>query len=326
MEVKPGTKEYRKANLKTMQNWPLYYKILHSLKRINEFYEAQDGKVYIAFSGGKDSCVLLHLVRSMYPDTMGVFSNTTNEYVEILQHVRDTPNITWVHPKMNFKDTVSTYGFPLVSKKVSVQINRIRDTRPETFNSRNLYLTGYTKDGHFSKTWKLSEKWKFLKDVDFEITAKCCDILKKEPFERFQKETGLRPIIGTQASESAARLSTWFNEGCNIYNSKHPMSKPLSIWTEDDIWAYIKLFKVPYSSIYDDILDEKGNVMIEGEKRTGCAYCAFGAHLEKGSNRFQRLALRKPHQFEKMMNLTNNGITFRDALISIGVSPTKETE
>lgn len=320
--MKPGTKEYRKANLETMLAWSLDKKIYHALKRINEFYIAQEGKVYVAFSGGKDSSVLLHLVRGMYPDVVAVFSNTTNEYIEILQHVRNTPNVIWLQPKMTFKETIQAYGFPLVSKRVARQITDLREDKPETANTRNLYLTGLNQKGHYCKDYVLAKKWYPLFDKEetlFDITSKCCKILKEDPTHEFEKTSGLKGYVGTQAGEGRQREKNWLDFGCNIYEGKSRKSRPLSIWTEADIWEYIKRFDVPYSDIYNDKLDADGNVLIPGEKRTGCAYCAFGAHLEKGTNRFQRLALRKPHQFEKMMNLTSNGVTFREALSAVGV-------
>ena len=321
--MKKGTKEYRLANIKEMQSWTLDKKINHSLKRIEEFYKKMDGKVYIAFSGGKDSCVLKHLVESIHKEVISVFSNTTNETIEILKHVKSTENVITVHPKMTFNDTVKEYGFPLVSKKVSRSIYDLRNPTVNNKASRNLYMTGIKRDGTISKNFKLSKKWHFLVDEDFDITNKCCYILKKEPLERFQKETGLFPIVGTQVGESDQRKMSWLQVGCNNFDGNQIKSQPLSIWTEKNIWEYIERFDVPYSSIYDDKLDSNGNVIVEGEKRTGCAYCAFGAHLEKSDifhkNRFERLKLRKPKQFESMMNLKNNGVTFREALSKVGV-------
>lgn len=85
------------------QSLPLEAKIEMSKKRIREWYEHYDGDVYVAFSGGKDSTVLLHLVRSMYPDVEAVFSDTGLEYPEIREFVKTIDNVTWVKPKKNFK-------------------------------------------------------------------------------------------------------------------------------------------------------------------------------------------------------------------------------
>jgi len=321
-----GTEEFRTEHIEEMLKWDLDKKINHALKRIQEFYKAEDGLVYIAFSGGKDSTVLLHLVRSLYPEVEAVFCNTTNEFVEVLSFVKQTENVVTVHPEMSFNKTVEVYGFPLVSKKVSKAILTLRAEADNTKATRNLYMTGYNRKGHFSQRWKLAKKWlPLIKEAEFNITSKCCDILKKDPTKKYEKETGKRGFIGTMASDSIQRRSTWLKMGCNTYEGTSVKSRPLSVWTSSDIWEYIERFSVPYSKIYDDIINEEtGEVLIEGEHNTGCAYCAFGAHLEKSDlvtkNRFQRLALRKPKQFKKMMNLKNNGVTFSEALSFIKVN------
>ena len=308
-----------------MQSWSLEDKILHAEKRIHEFYKHTKGMVYVAFSGGKDSSVLLHLVRKLYPDTVAVFSNTTNEYLEILNFVKYTENVITINPEMSFNDTVKEYGFPLVSKKVAIAVKRLKENKPTTKNVRNLYLTGITKDGKKAPRWKLAKKWyPLFQEAKFDITAKCCEILKHNPMDKFKKETGLFPFVGTMASEGGFRKSNWLDFGCNIIGGDESVSKPLSIWNEKDVWDYIKKFNIPYSDIYNDVLDENGDILIRGENRTGCAYCAFGADQEKSNlyekNRFERLKLRKPKQYEKMMKLQNNGVSFSEALSFVGVN------
>jgi len=317
---------YRKQKVSEMLDWSLEKKIEHSKKRIKEFYDFEDGNVFIAFSGGIDSTVLLHLVRSLYPDIVAVFANTTNEYLEILDFVRTVENVITVHPKMTFNQTIEKFGFPLVSKKTARAITDLRENKPTTKNVRNLYLTGLNRKGDSTPSYKLAKKWYSLfEEAQFNITNKCCDVLKKEPMNRFKKESGLKSFVGTQIEEGGYRKNSWFSYGCNVLNGDcSDSSRPLSIWTKQDIWEYVKLNNLEYSKIYDDVLNVDGTLKIEGEKRTGCAYCAFGAHLEKSDlfhkNRFERLKLRKPKQYQKMMNLTNNGVTFSSALSFIGVA------
>ena len=59
--------------LQQKQSLPLEAKIAMTQQRIREWYEHWDGEVYVSFSGGKDSTVLLHIVRQMYPDVPAVF-------------------------------------------------------------------------------------------------------------------------------------------------------------------------------------------------------------------------------------------------------------
>jgi len=82
--------------LKERLKLPLEIKINMSIQRIIQWYEYYNGNVYISFSGGKDSTVLNHLVRSIYPNVPAVFSNTGLEFPEIVSFVRETDNVIWV--------------------------------------------------------------------------------------------------------------------------------------------------------------------------------------------------------------------------------------
>lgn len=51
--------------LAQMQSLPLEAKITMTKNRIRQWYEYYNGDVYVSFSGGKDSTVLLHIARSI---------------------------------------------------------------------------------------------------------------------------------------------------------------------------------------------------------------------------------------------------------------------
>ena len=112
--------------LKLMQNYPLWIKVEKTKQRIKEFYDHYNGEIYISFSGGKDSTVLLDIVRSIYPNIEAVFINTGLEYPEIYKFVKTFKSVTILKPEMNFKQVINTYGYPVISKENSQYIYEIR--------------------------------------------------------------------------------------------------------------------------------------------------------------------------------------------------------
>jgi len=135
----------------------------------------------------------------------------------------------------------------------------------------------------------LANKWKFLIKAPFKISDQCCTIMKKKPIKKFEKETGLKPFIGTMASDSLNRRSQYLQHGCISF--KLGRATPLSFWFEKDIWEYIKKNKIPYSKIYD-----------MGEHNTGCIFCMFGLHMEKDPNRFERMKIHHPQLYKYCMD------------------------
>lgn len=106
-------------DLKMLQAMPLQLKIKKTQLRIREWYDHWGGEVYVSFSGGKDSTVLLDIVRSIYPDVPAVFSDTGLEYPEIKEFVKTFPNVIIVKPKYSFKEILTKYGYPIISKEVA---------------------------------------------------------------------------------------------------------------------------------------------------------------------------------------------------------------
>ena len=287
--------------LKLMQNYPLSIKISKTQFRIREFYEYFNGEVYVAFSGGNDSLVMLHIIRSMYPDVKAVFVDTGVEFPEVRKFVKTFDNVIFLKPQKNFSQIITDYGYPIISKDVS---NSIRLARKNIIEGKDTYrvrqFDGSQKGSRFDKS-----KWKFLLDAPFKISEQCCDELKKKPFKKFEKETGLKGYIGVLASEGGVRLQGYLKTGCNNYRFGN--SKPLGFWTHQDILQYIKIYNLNMCPVYGDLIfDEARNkLVVTGEPRTGCMGCMFGCHLEKSPNRFERMKISHPHMYNYFIEKLN---------------------
>jgi len=273
------------------QHLPFEYKLRYMDIKIQEFYESQNGQVYVAYSGGKDSEFLRDRVRRLYPEVPLVFSDTGLEFRQIRDHVATHTNVTWLKPKHRFDQVIEKFGYPVVSKEVATAINRYQNTKSQA--QRDYRLNGGIDfmTGKKQSAGVIPEKWKYLLDAPFKISEQCCYYMKKAPFVKYEKETGRKPFIGTMACDSRLRLKDYLKFGCNAFDKKKIQSRPMSIMLEKDVWFYLKSNNVPYCSVYD-----------MGYNRTGCMFCAFGCHMEPKPGRFDRMMVTHPDEYKYCMN------------------------
>lgn len=309
--------KYTSEDLKIMQSWSLQMKIQVTQTRIIEWYQHWEGKVYVSFSGGKDSTVLLDLARRIYPDIKGVFVDTGLEYPEIRSFVKTKDNIDWIRPKMPFNQVIEKYGYPIISKEVSRDIG-VAKNKPDGKTAEK-----FKKDSEYTKKygdrWCL-EKYAYLIDAPFKISNRCCNIMKKNPLKEYQNKTGLKPIIATMASESVLRKKDWLEKGCNAFDNKNPISKPMSFWTEQDVLTYLKKVDIDYCPIYGDIIEQDKKLKTTGLERTGCMFCMYGIQSEKEPNRFQKMKITHPKIYEYCMKpIEEGGLGLSKVLDYIGV-------
>ena len=259
-----------------LQALDLETKVMKTKLRIHEWYYHFGGQVYVAFSGGVDSTVLLNLVREEFPDVPAVFVNTGLEYPEIVEFARKFDNLIELKPKMNFTEVIKKYGYPIISKQQAQFIYQYNVAKSEKTKQRRW---NGNKDGNF----KISEKWKPLCNSEFKISDKCCDVMKKNPSKLYEKETGRFPYIGTLTEESMARRLQWEKTKCNAFEATRPTSNPLSFWLKSDIWEYVNTRNIQYCKIYD-----------MGYEQTGCVFCGFGLGHPTSRNQFQLMQTTHP--------------------------------
>lgn len=269
-----------KQQLEDLQKASLFEKIILTKQRIREWVShfGEDG-VYVSFSG-KDSTFLLHLVREDFPDVEAVFVNTGLEYPEIQRFVKSFDNVTILRPKMSFVEVIKKYGYPIVSKEVAECIEGARKAEKQgIINQRVKQMNGEWTDKTGKKSQFNHENYKPLMYVDFKISNKCCDVMKKSPSHLYAKKTGKTQMTAQMASESRLRTQKWLQNGCNGFDLKLPTSNPMSFWTEQDVLQYISQNNIPIASVYGDIVYKArdGNTYDNLLCDTGnCTLCTTG--------------------------------------------------
>lgn len=306
------------------KNLPWEAKLNLTETRIVDFNK--EFETYVSFSGGLDSTVLLHIVRKILGnDVPAVFVDTGLEYPEIVEFVKKFDNVRIIKPEMSFLSVLQKYGYPFPSKETAAKIRKLRHSvLSERY--RNYLLNGDER----GKLGKLAECWKPLVSGDVDFSEKCCDVMKKNPMHKYQRETGRMPFLGVTQDESFMRRRMYEKTGCNILDGKHPQSKPLGFWTHQDILRYVVENNLDYCSVYGEIKrKDNGEYYTTGVERTGCMFCLFGVHMETVPNRFQQMAKTHPTLYDYCMRggeyvdgvfKPKNGLGYRELQYKIGVN------
>lgn len=266
-------------------------RVTDACHRIEELYYETGGKCYVSFSGGKDSTVLLALIKmceEIYTIPVGgipaVFSNTGIELgitVDFVKWVRDNwySNVQMIRPEVSFDWVLKNKGKPMKSKMKSEILHRWHTgSRTDYVKERLLY--GTTSHNVVMARIKIADKDMHLLHDDFPITASpmCCNYLKKKPLGKYAKDNNITgEIMGIRVAEEGARklaaqkrvkeggkLCTWFGHGLE-------QKAPIIDWTDEDVDEFIEKYNVPLSDAYTKY----------GFHRTGCMACPFSRHIVK---------------------------------------------
>jgi len=200
---------------------------------------AQSKRQAVAFSGGKNSLVVLHLVLRYKPDVIVTFNNTGVEYPETVRYVHKIAkewnlNFYELRPKWTFWQVMKRYGFPRASR---------------SWESSKKYGAGI-------------------------VEPMCCKLLKVEPVANFYNTKHIDCYFtGITAFESRGRKFRIAKHGliCKVRYVGHSSQLnrptlavyPIGLWTELDVWTYIEENNLPVNPAYEKY----------GIERTGCMYC-----------------------------------------------------
>ena len=170
---------------------------------------------HVAFSGGKDSQVLLALVKLAGVKYTAYYNVTGIDSPENVYFIRKHyPEVTFVHPKQNFFRLVADKGLPTIQKRFCCE--RIKEHGGEGC----VVLTG----------------------VRAEESKKRAAYSQVEIFSR-RKE---------HASGERGRDDAWLTKVQHecIKGKDRVMVRPVLDFTEDDIWRCIDMFGLPHNPCY----------------------------------------------------------------------------
>jgi 3'-phosphoadenosine 5'-phosphosulfate sulfotransferase (PAPS reductase)/FAD synthetase len=256
------------------------------MERIESIYYDTGGKCYLSFSGGKDSTVVLALIKmcqdiyTIPPNAIpAVFCNTGIELgatVEFVKWVKDNyyDNVQVIRPdpKHPFDWIIKNYGKPMKSKMKSEYLHRWQARHDEKA------LELLVGNGKYAKI-KIANKDLHMLNPNFDIiaTEKCCKYLKKKPFEKYGKENDIKGYItGIRTGEGGAReLNTekrLKNGGsiCTTSRNGLAVKMPIIDWTDNDVDNFLNEHDICLSKAYTE----------QGYERTGCFLCPFSLQLQ----------------------------------------------
>ena len=270
--------------LDTYLNYSLEEKIDLSSSVIEDFCTQYPvDEIFISSSFGKDSVVLIDLVRKQYPEMPIVYIDTGMELPSCVELAESYDNVITLYPKKDIEQITHEYGYmiPLGKDKASAIEQVRRNLYQEKYDTWRVKQMRGEREGAM---WDYSDCCKILV-APFKISDKCCYHLKISPLNSFKNTTKYNySFNGITVEESQHRRNAILKNG---FINKNVCS-PIAHWTVNDILKYIKDNHIPLAHCYGEIIEEDGNYRTELFQRTGCVCCPVSSQYES-PNKFQLL-------------------------------------
>ena len=233
-----------------------------AMQRLRSF-EPSDG-YYVAFGGGKDSIVVLDIVKRSGVKYDAHYTITSVDPPELIRYIRKYhPDVSMDYPRDKDGKVVTMWN--LIPKH----------TIPPTRQAR--YCCASIKEvngkGRVTVTgvrWDESSRRKKLHgvaNVKTESRKIINDALMTNPAAKLNDRGNL--IMNDDNDESRRIVE-------NCYRTRKVMVNPIVDWTDEEVWEYIHKYNLPYCELYD-----------QGYHRIGCIGCPL-AGAEKMKKDFAR--------------------------------------
>ena len=252
------------------------------MHRIERLYYETDGKCYLSFSGGKDSTIVLAVIKlcediGTIPKNAipAVFCDTKIELdatVDFVHWVKDNwyNNVQIIKTEESFAQVIKEFGKPFRSKMKSDIISLYQ-------NNPDLKTAKYLYDDTVCKSHKI----------------RLSNVMKKQPFAKYAKDnniagyfSGMRMYEGGKRQlVFEKRISSGDKRPCTHISGGIASVSPIFDWTDDICEDFIQKYSIPLSRAYTEY----------GEERTGCFLCPYGLDVDK---RLEVLHTYEPNHYK----------------------------
>ena len=261
--------------------------VTKAIRRIEDLYYKTSGACYLSFSGGKDSTIVLALIKlceelktipknaipAVYCDTKIELGAT----IDFVKWVHDNwyGNVQIIQTEKLFSQVLKESGKPFRSKFKSSNIWYYQN-KPTTKTAKYLYIDSICK----SKRGRLSNKDFHILHSDFNIKISdvCCNEMKKKPFKKYAMDNkiegyflGIRGAEGGKRAFHYERAIIGGKSPCTYVKGNLTIKYPIIDWSDEMCDSFIKKYDVPLSKAYTEY----------GMERTGCFLCPYDSAIEK---------------------------------------------
>lgn len=281
-----------KMNLEKLKDTIFFEQAAEKTHHIMEMHKGDN--VRIAYSGGSDSDTMMWFMKLLGYNIPAVFYNSGLEYLATKNHIKDMRNngfiIEEIKPKYYIPYAMRKYGIPFINKNTSDMVGRLQkhnfdfindgdksfEELSEKYSNSATALKWWTNSfisKRFNISWNKNLKEFLIQNngVPFSVSAKCCEIIKKNTMKEYAKKNDIKLVlIGLRKAEGGRRS---LFQNCYVPPKENAYSKyyPLFWWNDEEKKYFNTLFEIQNSDCYTKY----------GLTRTGCAGCPYGLHFEK---------------------------------------------
>ena len=218
-------------------------------QRISQIFD-DFPRIYVSFSGGKDSTVMLHLVMDeaikrnrkvgvLCVDLEGMYKITIEHIQHMFDLYADHIEPYWVCLPIALRNAVSVFEPRWCCwepGKEDVWVRKPPETAI-TYDKRNIFPFYHYNPEHPMEFEEFVPEFGYWYGQG-KLTACFVGIRADESLNRY------RTIVRSKSKFEDKGYTTWLNRGLyNIY--------PIYDWRTEDIWTYNAKFNKPYNKLYD---------------------------------------------------------------------------